>query len=141
MPHQYCPGEGDPADVSDCQHLHRRVGAAAAPPAPVDPQTCPVRPLPLHRPHLHRRKPDVRPHGSPPQGAGERACVCGVRGRVNKCVCVWVTICRLQGSADQTVDWVPGAGGPDLSQMIFANIILILCFNLLRIPGGPVLGN
>lgn len=67
------PGEGNPADVSCCQHLHRRVCAAAAGPAAVDPQTRPVRPLPLHRPHLHRRKPDVRPHGSPPQGAGERA--------------------------------------------------------------------
>lgn len=80
--HQYCPGEGDPADVSDRQHLHRRVGAAAAPPAAVDPQTRPVRPLPLHRPHLHRREPDVRPHGSAPQGAGERASQC-----------VWVTAC------------------------------------------------
>ncbi len=72
---QYRPGEGDPTDVSDCQHLHRRVSAAAAPPAAVDPQTRPVRPLPLHRPHLHRRKPDVRPHGPPPQGAGEKVCV------------------------------------------------------------------
>jgi len=41
-----------------------------------------------------------------------------------------------QGSADQTVDWVPGAGGPDLSQIIFANIIFGVCFNLVRIQGG-----
>lgn len=72
---QYRPCEGDPADVSSCQHLHRGVGAAAACPAAMDPQTCPVWPLPLHRPNLHRRKPDVRPHGSPPQGAGEKVCV------------------------------------------------------------------
>ncbi|XP_076830213.1 solute carrier family 4 member 11 isoform X4 [Brachyhypopomus gauderio] len=61
--------EGDAGHVSAGQPPDRRERSAAPRPATVDPQTRSLRPLPLHRPHLHRRQSDVRPHGSAAQRA------------------------------------------------------------------------
>lgn len=45
--------EGDAADHAGCQHASGLLPAAAALPAAVDPQARALRPLPLHRAHLH----------------------------------------------------------------------------------------
>ncbi|XP_020933220.1 sodium bicarbonate transporter-like protein 11 isoform X6 [Sus scrofa] len=60
--------EGDAADHPGRQHPGGLLPPAAALPATVDPQARALRPLPLHRAHLHRRQPAVRSHGPAAQG-------------------------------------------------------------------------
>lgn len=63
--------EGDAADHPGRQHPGGLLPPAAALPATVDPQARALRPLPLHRAHLHRRQPAVRSHGPAAQGPGK----------------------------------------------------------------------
>ncbi|XP_073775703.1 solute carrier family 4 member 11 isoform X7 [Danio rerio] len=59
--------EGDAGDLSRGKHPDRCECVSAAGAPAVDPQTCALWALSLHRSHLHRRQSDVRPHGSAPQ--------------------------------------------------------------------------